>query len=163
MQPDTAADGTLRASTILIFVLIYIHLFGRVRHATTTIGGMRYNPHADQAMTLPGFDVLLECWSSAIFWYLVLVLGLFWPWYVLWALWIVVLRRLDGRTLALLLLSGTALLIYPLLGLAQSPLDQYQSLLTFGVPLVCLYIYRRKQTDTAIAEKPDNTVAEKKE
>ncbi len=163
MQPDTAADSTLRASTILIFVLIYIHLFSRVRHATTTIAGMRYDPLADQAMTLPGFDVLLECWSSAIFWYLVLILGLFWPWYVLWALWIVVLRRLDGRTLALLLFSGTALLIYPLLGFAQSPLNQYQSLLTFGVPLVCLYIYRRKQTDTAIAEKPDSTVAEGKE
>jgi hypothetical protein len=163
MQPDTAADSTLRASTILIFVLIYIHLFSRVRHATATTAGMRYNPHADQAMTLPGFDVLLECWSSAIFWYLVLILGLFWPWYVLWALWVVVLRRLDGWTLALLLFSGTALLIYPLLGLGQSPLNQYQSLLTFGVPLVCLYIYRRKQTDTAMSEKLDSTVVEGKE
>ena len=163
MQPDTAADSTLRASAILIFVLIYIHLFSRVRYATATIAGMRYNPDADQAMTLPGFDILLECWSSAIFWYLVLILGLFWPWYVLWALWTVVLRRMDGRTLALLLFSGTALLIYPLLGFAQSPLNQYQSLLTFGVPLVCLYIYRRRQVNAAMPEKSDSTVVEGKE
>ena len=68
MQPTTAADATLRVSTIFIFVLIYIHLFSNVRHATTTIGGMRYGPDADQAITLPGFDVLLDSLSSAIFW-----------------------------------------------------------------------------------------------
>ena len=165
MQPDSAADSTLRATTIFLFVLIYVHLFSKVRHATTSIGGMRYDPYADQAMTLPGFDVLLECWSSAIFWYLILILGLFWPWYVLWALWIVVLRPLDGRTVALLLFSGTALFIYPLLDLIQSPLNQFQSLLTFGIPLVCLYIYRRRQI-SIIPEKPvlfDSTPIEGKE
>jgi len=144
MQPTMAADATLRASTIFFFVLIYVHLFGKVRHATSTIAGMRYGTNADQTMQLPGFDILLECWSSAIFWYLILILGLFWPWYVLWALWITALRRVDQRSITLLLLSSTALLIYPFLNLVQAPLIQYQSLLIFGIPLVYLFVNRKK-------------------
>ena len=143
MQPTIAADATIRVTTIFFFVLIYVHLFGKVRHATTTVAGMRYAPATDQAMQLPGFDTLLDCWSSAIFWYLILILGVFWPWYVLWALWIVALRQLDWRSITLLLLSSTALLIYPLLNLDQSPFIQYQSLLIFGPPLVFLFVKRK--------------------
>ncbi len=147
MQPTTAADMTLRASAIFIFALIYLNLFGKVRRATTTLAGMRYAPGADQEMSLPGFDVLLDSWCSAVFWYLVLVVGWFWPWYVLWALWIVVLRRVDARTITLLLLSGTALLIYPLRNFAESPVAMYQSLLVFGIPLVYLLIKMKRQTE----------------
>ncbi len=143
MQPTTAADATLRVSTIFIFVLIYVYLFSNVRHATTTIGGMRYGPGADQAITLPGFDVLLDSLSSAIFWYLVLILGRFEPWYVLWVLWIVALRQVDQRSISLLLLSYTALLIYPLLTFSYSPLIQYVPILIFGLPLVYLFAYRK--------------------
>src|SRR6266566_1282351 len=147
MQPTTAADMTLRASAIFIFALIYLYLFGKVRRATTTLAGMRYAPGADQEMSLPGFDVLLDSWSSVVFWYLVLVVGWFWPWYVLWALWIVVLRRVDARTITLLLLSGTALLIYPLRNFAESPVAMYQSLLIFGIPLVYLLIKMKRQAE----------------
>ncbi len=147
MQPTTAADMTLRASAIFIFALIYLNLFGKVRRATTTLAGMRYAPGADQEMSLPGFDVLLDSWCSAVFWYLVLVVGWFWPWYVLWALWIVVLRRVDARTITLLLLSGMALLIYPLRNFAESPVAMYQSLLVFGIPLVYLLIKMKRQTE----------------
>jgi hypothetical protein len=147
MQPTTAADVTLRASAIFIFALIYLNLFGKVRGATTTLAGMRYARGADQEMRLPGFDVLLNSWSSAVFWYLVLVVGWFWPWYVLWALWIVVLRRLDARSITLLLLSGTALLIYPLRNFAGSPVAIYQSLLVFGIPLVYLLVSITRQTE----------------
>nr|HET6904009.1 hypothetical protein [Ktedonobacteraceae bacterium] len=148
MQPATAADATLRATAIFIFVLIYIHLFGKVRHATTTIAGMRYSLGADQAITLPGFDVLLVSLSSAIFWYLVLILGRFEPWYVLWVLWIVTLRQIDRRSITLLLLSYTALLIYPLLDFSHSPLLQYEPLLIFGLPLVYLLAYRKTYSRT---------------
>ena len=147
MQPTTAADMTLRASAIFIFALIYLYLFGKVRRATTTLAGMRYAPGADQEMSLPGFDVLLDSWSSVVFWYLVLVVGWFWPWYVLWVLWIVVLRRVDARTITLLLLSGTALLIYPLRNFAESPVAMYQSLLVFGIPLVYLLIKMKRQAE----------------
>ena len=147
MQPTTAADMTLRASAIFIFALIYLDLFGKVRRATTTLAGMRYAPGADQEMSLPGFDVLLDSWSSVVFWYLVLVVGWFWPWYVLWVLWIVVLRRVDARTITLLLLSGTALLIYPLRNFAESPVAMYQSLLVFGIPLVYLLIKMKRQAE----------------
>jgi hypothetical protein len=147
MQPTTAADTTLRASAIFIFMLIYLNLFGKVRRATTTLAGMRYAPGSDQEMRLPGFDVLLNSWGSAVFWYLVLIVGWFWPWYVLWALWIVALRRLDARSITLLLLSGTALLIYPLRNFAESPVAMYQSLLVFGIPLVYLLINIKRQTE----------------
>src|SRR5205823_4471465 len=109
-----------------------------------TVAGMLYAPNADEEMTLPGFDVLLKSWSSAIFWYLVLVLGQFWPWYVLWALWIVALRRLDVRTRTVLLLSGTVLLTYPFLNFAGLPIAMYQSTFIFGIPLVYLFWNRKK-------------------
>lgn len=142
MQPTTAADTTLRASTIFIFVLIFCYFFGKVRHATTTIGGMRYSPDADQHMNLPGFDVLLDSWGGAVFWYLVLLSGWFWPWYVLWAVWIVALRRFDARTITILLLSCTALLSYPLQAFAGTSVVEYQPLLVFGIPLIYIVLNR---------------------
>ena len=123
----------------------YLRLFGLVRHATTTLGGMRYGASLDAEMLLPGFDVLLVCWSIALFWYLVLVMGWFWPWYVLWALWLVGLRPIDTRTMALLLLAGTSLLLYPLLSLSTPAVAPYQPLLVFGIPLVYLLVNRKKQ------------------
>jgi hypothetical protein len=144
MQPTVAADMVLRFSAIFIFALIYIQLFGNVRRAPTTVPDIHQPPSSDQEMRLPGFDVLTDCWASAIFWYLVLIMGWFWPWYVLWALWIVGLRRPNGHTMTVLLLSGTALLIYPLLTFAGSPFAAYQSILIFGVPLVYLFMSRKK-------------------
>jgi hypothetical protein len=144
MQPTIAADMALRFSAIFIFALIYIQLFGNVRRAPTTMPDIHQTPPSDQGMRLPGFDVLTDCWASAVFWYLVLIMGWFWPWYVLWALWIVGLRHPNGHTFAVLLLSGTALLIYPLLAFPGSPFAAYQSLLIFGVPLVFLFMDRKK-------------------
>jgi hypothetical protein len=78
---------------------------------------------------------------------MVLVLGWFWPWYVLWVLWIVVLRRVDMRTIALLLLSATALLVYPLQDFAGSPLTMYSPVLVFGIALVYLFWNRKKRIE----------------
>ena len=100
---------------------------------------------ADSETLVPGFDVLLDCWSIAVFWYLVLVLGWFWPWYALWILWIVVLRPLDSRTIAILLLSGTALLFYPFQSITASVAALYQPILVFGIPLVYMFVSRKKR------------------
>ena len=143
LHPITSADITLRASAAFIFALIYIDLFGQMRRAHRTVGGMRYRPGADVQMIVPGFDVLLRSWGMALFWYLVLVSGWFWPWYMLWMLWAVILRRFDAFTAAVLLLSATALFLYPLLGLPRIP--SYQSALIFGIPLVYLFLVRRRE------------------
>jgi hypothetical protein len=143
LHPITSADITLRASATFIFALTYMDLFGQVRRAPQTVGGMRYRAGADVQMTVPGFDVLLNSWGMTIFWYLVLVSGWFWPWYMLWMLWGVVLRRFDAFTSAVLLLSATALFLYPLLGVPRIP--SYQSALIFGIPLVYLFLVRRRE------------------
>ncbi len=142
MQPVTAADATLRVSTIFIFALIYFRLFGKVRRALTLDAAMRNNPAADHEMLLPGFDVLLDCWTTAVFWYLVLISGWFWPWYALWVTWIVALRRLDRLSIALLLFSATALLLYPLQIVTSHDTANYWPLLVFGIPLVYMLLSR---------------------
>jgi hypothetical protein len=146
MQPTTAADVTLRASAIFIFALIYIHLFDRVRH-TPTIMGTPYSPDVDSTLRQPEFDVLLASWSTAIFWYLICVSGRFWPWYTLWALWVVALRCLSTMSISVLLLSSTALLTYPLLDFTGSPTSNYQPILIFGISLVYLLFSRKKQRE----------------
>lgn len=137
-DPKSSADVTLRGSATFIFVLIYGNVFGRVRHAPTTLAGVRYSPDADQESTRPGFDVLLYAWNVAVFAYLMLVSGWFWPWYLLWLLWTAVLRRFDTFTSTMLLLSGTVLFFYLFTGLLKAPAAFYQSTLIFGLPLVYL-------------------------
>lgn len=140
LQPILSADITLRATATLIFVLIYANLFTNVRQASTTMSGMRYSAKSDLEMTMPGIDVLLSSWGVAVFWYMILVSGWFWPWYMLWMLWAVVLRRLDAFTKTVIVLSGTSLLLYPLAGFVRGPLATYQPALIFGIPLLYLII-----------------------
>lgn len=146
LQPITAADMTLRSSATLIFILIYLHIFGQMQRASVTIAGMKAEIESDREMVVPGFDALLSGWIKAIFWYLILVSGWFWPWYVLWMFWIVVLRRLDMFTVTILLLSCTTLFIYPFVGFSRAPLATYQTALIFGIPLVYLIVARIRQS-----------------
>jgi hypothetical protein len=145
LQPITAADMTLRSSATLIFTLIYLQIFDQVQRAPSTIAAMKANPASDQEIVIPGFDALLYGWTRAIFWYLILVSGWFWPWYVLWMFWIVVLRRLDTFTVTILLLACTTLFIYPFVGFSRAPLATYQAALIFGIPLVYLIIAHIRQ------------------
>jgi len=137
VPPDTAADVTLRATATVIFVLIYTRLFSEVRLASTRRSGAYHSAHAAR---LPEIDALLGCCGIAVYWYMVLVSGWFWPWYLLWLLWVVVLRRFDAFTAAMLLLSGTALFIYPFVGFSRGPIAAYQTALIFGIPLAYLAI-----------------------
>ncbi len=140
MQPVAAADLTLRGSATVIFALIYLHLFGRVRLAPLAPQTPAGSESAGMKMRLPGFDVLLTGWCGAILAYLFLVSGWFWPWFVLWVLWIVVMRRLDILTITVLLLSGTALFVYPLMDVTRRSLASYFPVLIFGLPLLYFLI-----------------------
>ncbi len=135
LHPVTAADITLRSSATFIFVLIYANLFSQVRHVPTTMDASAYTD-TDTMTALSGIDVLLNSWGRAVFWYMILVSGWFWPWYMLWILWAVVLRRFDAFTKTVLILSGTSLLFYPLQGFARGPIMTYQPALIFGVALI---------------------------
>lgn len=144
-QPIAAADTTLRASATFVFVLIYMRLFSRLRHAPD--GYQTKNAHSPMGyeQQQPSFDVLFKSCALAIFSYLVLVSGWFWPWYILWMLWAVVLCRLDAFTTAMLMLSGTALFIYAFVGFTRDPITTYQSALIFGIPLVYLIVILIRQ------------------
>ncbi len=144
LSPDLAADVTVRASAALIFVVLYANLFSKVRAAPTTLEEMRNSPTADQIL-VPGFDVLLSCSGTAVFWYMILISGWFWPWYILWMLWPFVLWRFNTFSSAILVLAGTALFIYAFVGFTSAPLATYQSAIIFGVPLVYLLIVRSRQ------------------
>jgi hypothetical protein len=145
LQPITAADMTLRSSATFIFILIYLHTFSLVRNAPLALAGAQASPQSNQEESVPGFDALLRGWAEAIFWYLILVSGWFWPWYVLWMFWIIVFRQLDMFSVTILLLSGTALFIYPFVGFSRGPLATYQTALIFGIPLVYLIVAHIKQ------------------
>lgn len=145
LQPFTSADITLRATATLIFALIYSHLFSRVKRAPSTIAGMHYSPQRDAEVQLPGYDILLSSCGIAVFWYMILVSGWFWPWYMLWILWAVVLGSLDAFTTTVLVLSGTSLLLYPLRRLVWGPVAAYEPALIFGIPLLYLIIIRKRQ------------------
>ena len=144
-DPISSADVTLRGSATFIFVLIYGNVFGRVRHAPMTLTRIRSSSDVDQDSTRPGFDVLLYAWNVAVFAYLMLVSGWFWPWYLLWLLWIAVLRRFDAFTSTMLVLSGTVLFFYLFMGLLKAPVALYQSTLIFGLPLVYLISVKGRQ------------------
>ena len=116
LQPIIAANMTVLASTMFIFALIYFYLLGKLR----------------------SIDTLLTSLCLVTLGFLVLISGQFWPWYVLWAVWIVALRRFDTLTVSVLLLSCTALLTYPLLYVDNLPIANYQPLLIFGIPLIYL-------------------------
>ncbi len=148
LQPISAADVALRASALFIFVLIYTNLFAKVRHAPGSAVlsfSKRRAQVIDAEMRLPAFDVLFYSCGVAVFWYLILVSGWFWPWYLLWGLWTVVLRRLDGFTIAILILSGTALFLYSFIGFTRGPVATYQAALIFGIPLIFLIAARIRQ------------------
>ncbi|QBD81508.1 hypothetical protein EPA93_38280 [Ktedonosporobacter rubrisoli] len=139
VPPSVAADITLRASATFIFVLLYMHLLSQVRHAS------RRGRSASDQQGIWELDILLSSCSIAVFWYMLLVSGWFWPWYLLWMLWIVMLRRFDTFTSAMLLLSCTALFIYPFVGFTRGPIAKYQTALIFGLPLIYLIVANMKQ------------------
>lgn len=144
LQPIASADITIRASATCIFVLIYLDIFSKIRSAPKDAHGLTANSK-DMQMNLPGFNVLLTGWVTAVFWYTILVSGWFWPWYLLWILWAIALRRVDTLSTTLLMLSGLALLFYPLLAMSGTMTSTYQPTLIFGIPLFYLIIVKWRE------------------
>jgi hypothetical protein len=145
IAPIKAADVALRASATFIFIVIYFNLFTRVW------GSRSVKRHGE---LIAGMEVVLECWGIAIFWYMVLVAGWFWPWYLLWVLWLPILQRPHAFNIALLVLSGTALFVYPFTGFSKGPLSTQQTALIFGLPLVYLllvFLFKKRRRRKGIA------------
>ena len=140
MQPAAAANTTLLAVGLFIFTLIYFYLLGKIRGTPVTPAGMPGDTPGNVGAGLAPAQLALSA-------YIVFVSGSFWPWYVLWTLWIVALRRFDALTVSVLLLSCTALLTYPLLYLDSSPIAVYQPLLIFGIPLLYLIANRKRRNE----------------
>jgi len=124
LQAIPAANMAVQASAMFIFILMYIYLLSKVRSIDTLLTGL--------GLTGLGFLILLS--------------PQFWPWFILWVLWIIALRRFDALTLSVLLLSCTALLTYPFLYIDNLPIALYQPLLIFGIPLIYL-ITRLKRSN----------------
>ena len=116
LQAIPAANMAVQASAMFIFALMYIYLLGKVR----------------------SIDTLFTCLCLTTVGFLILLSVQFWPWYILWTLWNIALRRFDALTISVLLLSCTALLNYPLLYVDNLPFTIYQPLLIFGIPLIYL-------------------------
>ncbi len=116
-------------------------------------------PRSSPASTrdMSGVEVLFTCMSAAILGYVVFVAGVFWPWYILWALWIVALRHFDALSVSVLLLSCTALLTYSLLYLDRWPIALYQPLLIFGIPFVYLIVKRSNERNGLEYERRGKT------
>lgn len=113
-----AGNMAVQASAIFIFILIYSYLFSKIQSAHS----------------------LFTCLCLTTLGFLVFLSGQFWPWYILWALWIIALRRFDPLTMSVLIFSCTALLTYPLLYIDNIPISIFQPLLIFGIPLFYLII-----------------------
>lgn len=145
LHPFLSADITLRATATLIFVLIYAHLFSRVKRAPTTPVARHHSLQNDAEMHLAGYDILLSSCGIAVFWYMILVSGWFWPWYMLWILWAIVLGGVDAFAGTVLVLSGTSLLLYPFHRLVGEPIATYEPALIFGIPLLYLIVVCRRQ------------------
>ena len=149
LNPVASADLTVRASATFVFVLIYMRQFGEIRDARLAVRPAlpeKFMEKVDPEEQLASIDTLVNGWTITIFWYLILVSGWFWPWYVLWLFWAVVLRRLDLFSITILMLTATALLIYAFtacsLRSCRDPIATYQTAIIFGLPLVYLLIAR---------------------
>ncbi|GHO74231.1 hypothetical protein KSD_20020 [Ktedonobacter sp. SOSP1-85] len=145
LNPVASADLTVRASATFVFVLIYMRQFGEIRDARLAVRQPlpeQFTREIDPEGQLASIDTLVNGWTITIFWYLSLVSGWFWPWYVLWLFWAVVLRRLDLFSITILMLTATALLLYAFTGFSRDPIATYQTAIIFGLPLVYLLIAR---------------------
>ncbi len=155
VDPIPAANAAVLGTTIFIYALIYLYLLGKLRKGSqeSKQGRPQGSPIPytsgilDTEVKSPGFDILLRSWSIALVGYVILVLGAFWPSFVLSALWVTALRRFDALNVSVLLLSYTALFIYALLYFENVPVAVYAPILIFGIPLIYLLPRRKRRAE----------------
>ncbi len=122
MQPTTAADMTVLATSFFLFALLYLREMAQVRARL--------------------YDTLFTSWAIVILGYIVLVATVFGPGYVVWVVWVVALRRFDWLSVCALLLSCSTLLYYPLLQPGLAATGILLPLCIFGIPLVYAIVQR---------------------
>lgn len=147
VDPTPAANAAVLGTTIFIFALVYFYLLGKVRKAPTNPAGMKTADFDDPETKLPGFDILLTSWGVALVGYVLLVLGVFWPPFILWSLWVAALRRFDVLSVSIVLLSYTALFIYPLLNFGETPVAVYAPIIILGIPLIYILLHTIRRTE----------------
>ncbi len=122
MQPTTAADMTVLATSFFLFALLYLREMAQVRARL--------------------YDTLFTSWAIVILGYIVLVATVFGPGYVVWVVWVVALRRFDRLSVCALLLSCSTLLYYPLLQTGLAATGILLPVCIFGIPLVYAIVQR---------------------
>ena len=85
-----------------------------------------------RARTLSG---MVEAWAWALFGYVTIASGWFWPWYVTWVVALVALLPWGTLSVAALLLAGGVLTLYAFLPLYAAPVYGFRALLAFGPAL----------------------------
>jgi hypothetical protein len=118
----TLASVPLKVLTGLLFLLLWLRLFPKIRTRRT----------------------LLEAWWWAVWFYLVIASGWFLPWYVTWLLVLAALRPTNKLLIATELLAGGVLVIYAMDPLTASPVYGLRSLLAFGPALGYLLWQRQR-------------------
>lgn len=165
MQPATAADATLFGTTLLLFALIFFRAMRRIRvdagtgiqseekfsaqemladeaalgaEADKAALGAIHRPLREGEANMPQFEmeVFFTNAMSVVLAFITLASALFWPWYVMWLVWLAALRQSDPFSRATLLLSCSALLYYPLLYLAGAAVSLLVPICIFGPPFV---------------------------
>ncbi len=168
MQPATAADMMVIATSLFLFALLYLREMGKVRACNVRsprpvgtrgeVGRMRGPcacPHQDAISSdsddprgdvserdeiLRPYSALFTGWVIVVLGYSVLAATVFWPGYIVWGVWVVALRRFDTLSMCVLLLSCSALLYYPWQQFASTLTGVLLPVCVFGIPLVYLIV-----------------------
>ncbi|HEV2580984.1 MAG TPA: hypothetical protein VGT44_09035 [Ktedonobacteraceae bacterium] len=111
VDPTSAANLSIVTSALFTFLLLYLREMGKARKVEALFTGLCI--------------VMLA--------YVALASTIFWPWLLIWIVWLVALRPYDTLSKTLLLFSCTALLYYPL---KAAPFALLAPLCIFGIPFV---------------------------
>ena len=111
----------LKALALLVFLGLWL---AQLRRATSLAG-------------------MIASWAWALFWYVTVASGWFWPWYVTWVVALAALLAPGELVAAALLLAGGALTLYAFLPLYAAPVYGFRSLLAFG-PALGYLLYRQR-------------------
>jgi hypothetical protein len=114
------AQTLLKVAALVAFAVLWLRQFRRVR----------------------SLEGMLCAWGWALFWYVTIASGWFWPWYVTWVVAMVALLTWSELTVAALLLAGGALTLYAFLPLYAAPVYGLRAWIAFG-PALGYLLWRR--------------------
>lgn len=117
----TLTQTALKALALLAFLGLWL---AQLRRATSLTG-------------------MIASWTWALFWYVTVASGWFWPWYVTWVVALAALLAPGELVAAALLLAGGALTLYAFLPLYAAPVYGLRSLLAFG-PALGYLLYQHR-------------------